>query len=325
MTWTCDLWPQAAPPDLPCTPGAAVPIEALFPSARQAIAQSLSDAGQVGSSLIGYPPFVSACVPRAISKAATPVSTERMKTDTGLRLDGLLVHEQWGWPLHGAALDRLLTHSSPRLLAIDRVDSADFFRRSIDHPDVVEVLSLSKTLGLLGGGFARKSSRYSLFDSRPISPRTRHALERVAAGRPGEPYREFFKNSDQAIHPTVSKWISANSVVAALENERVRRQRNVRLMQLSPLADGWPDWMHEAISSGAGPDLAPVLRGRGPDAWTKAMRLLGQEFGVATTVSAFNWTGDPLDPGYEHCMLMPVHGEMKHLGVVLRAMESLIR
>ena len=260
MTWKCDLWPQAAPPELTCTPGLSVPIEAVFPSARQAIAQSLSDAGHAASSRIGYPPFVSACVPRAISKAATPISTgQRITTDNVLRLDGLLVHEQWGWPLRGAALDRLLRHSAHRLLAIDRVDSADFFRRSIDHPDVVEILSLSKTLGLLGGGLARKSSRYSLFESRPLTPRTRHALERLAAGRPGEPYREFFKNSDQAIHPGVSTWLSANSVVAALEHERVRRQCNVKRMQLSPLADGWPDWMHEAISSGAGPDLAPCV------------------------------------------------------------------
>ena len=147
-------------------------------------------------------------------------------------------------------------------MVIDRVDSADFFRRSIDCQDVVEVLSLSKTLGLLGGGLARKSSRYCLFDSKAETAHTRHALDRVASGSPGEPYREFFKNSDQAIHPAVSKWVLANSVIDALENECARRQRNVRLMQISPLAYGWPQWMHEAVVRGLGLPGSGVARAR---------------------------------------------------------------
>ncbi|MBV9577957.1 MAG: hypothetical protein JO057_05135 [Chloroflexi bacterium] len=237
----------------------------------------------------------------------------------------MLVHEQWGWPLPGDALARVLGRFSDRQLVIDRVDSADFFVRRIDHPNVVEVLSLSKTLGLLGGGLARTSSRYGVFDSRAITPRTRHALDGVASRLPGKAYREFFKNSDQAIHPAVAEWALANSIVASLEQERRRRQCNVRLLQMSPLADGWPHWMHAAIATGAAPDLAPVMRGRGPDVWAKVMRLLGQEFGVASTICAFNWTGDPLDPDYEHCMLIPVHREVQHLGMVLQAIASLIR
>jgi hypothetical protein len=169
------------------------------------------------------------------------------------------------------------------------------------------------------------SSRYSLFDSRPITPRTRHALDRAGSGRPANGYREFFKNSDQAVHPAVSEWMLTNSVVASIENERVRRQCNMRMLQTSSLADGWPQWMHEAVASGAGPDLAPVLRGRGSDAWLKAMRVLGQQFRVTSTVCAFNWTGDPLDPSYEHCLLIPVHREMQHLSEVVRALESLTR
>jgi hypothetical protein len=53
------------------------------------------------------------------------------------------------------------------------------------------------------------------------------------------------------------------------------------------------------------------------------MRLLGQGFGVASTVSVFNWTGDPLEPDYEPCMLIPVHGEMQHLAAVVRAITAL--
>ncbi len=322
MSGTCDLWRSAAPSDSPGRSRDSVPLEALFPSARRAIAQTLADAGHTTTSRIGHPRFVSACVPRAIQNVATPVSARGMSIDDYTRLDGLLVHEQWGWPLSSGALARLLTRCAQRLLVIDRVDSADFFSRSIDHPDVVEVLSLSKTLGLLGGGLARKSSRYSVFESRAITPRTRHAFDGVAAGRPGEAYREFFKNSDQAIHPAVSAWVLSNSIVASVEYERVRRQYSVGLLQGSPLADGWPRWMHAAVASGAGPDLAPVLRGRGPLVWTDAMRVLGQEFGVASTIGAFNWTGDPLEPEYEHCMLIPVHGDVQHLGEVLRALAA---
>jgi hypothetical protein len=36
---------------------------------------------------------------------------------------------------------------------------------------------------------------------------------------------EFLKNNDQAIHTAVSTWVSGNSVVASLEQERVRHRR----------------------------------------------------------------------------------------------------
>ena len=37
-----------------------------------------------------------------------------MNIEDYARLDGLLVHEQWGWPLPSAALDRLLGRLSHR-------------------------------------------------------------------------------------------------------------------------------------------------------------------------------------------------------------------
>ncbi|HEV7662939.1 MAG TPA: hypothetical protein VGQ62_05340 [Chloroflexota bacterium] len=236
----------------------------------------------------------------------------------------MLVHEQWGWPLPRPALDRVVERFSSRLLVVDRVDSADFGFRRLDYAQVAEVVSLSKTLGLLGGGLARRVSGYTPFHSTTETAGTRHALERLASGSTSEPYREFFKNSSQAIHPAVSTWAATHSIMASLEDERMLRQRNVRLVQASPLANGWPGWMDAAMSRGAGPGLAPVLRGCEPDTWTKVMRLLAERFETASTVGVFNWTGDPLAPAYEACLLIPVHGEMQHVAEVVRSVVALL-
>jgi hypothetical protein len=323
MTWTCDLWPQAAPPASSSTSGPTIPLEFVFPSARQAIAQTLADAGLQSESRVGYPPFLSPHVPRAISRTATAVCVAALTDQQFACLDALLVHEQWGWPLPDAVLTHLFERFANRLLVVDRVDSADFFYRPMVRPRVVEIVSLAKTLGLLGGGLARRASTFKCFDSATMTAKTRVALDRLQSGGPEEPYREFFKNSAQAMHPAVARWVVANSPFAALEDERTQRQHHVRLVENSALADGWPQWMHDAVAAGAGPGMTPVLRGRGPDVWNTAMRVLAQNAGVASTVGMFNWTGDPLEPDFEPCLLVPVHRDMQHLVEVMRALASL--
>ena len=181
MPWACDLWPQDAPSNPCCTASAAVALDAVFPSARRAIVQSLSDAGHTATSTIGYPAFVSDCVPRAIRKVATAVRVAHPEHKTLTQLDGLLVHEQWGWPLRTDALPRLLARFSRRPIVLDRVDSADFFLRSVDSTDIVEIASLSKTLGLLGGGLARIASGYVPFNAAALTASTREALDRLAS------------------------------------------------------------------------------------------------------------------------------------------------
>jgi hypothetical protein len=239
-------------------------------------------------------------------------------------LDGLLVHEQWGWPLPPTALNRVAETFSRCLLVVDRVDSADFGFRSLDDAELTEVVSLSKTLGLLGGGLARMGLRYVPFHSTTETAGTRHALARLASGSTSEPYREFFKNSSQAIHPAVSTWAATHSIMASLEHERMLRQRNLGLVQASPLANGWPGWMDASIARGAGPGLAPVLRRCEPETWTKVMRLLGERFATASTVGVFNWTGDPLEPAYEPCLLIPVHGEIQQVAQVVHSVVALL-
>src|SRR4051794_39363707 len=115
MPWTCDLWPQDEPPNPPCAISAAsLALDAVFPSARQAIVQSLTGAGHTATSVIGYPAFVSDCVPRAIRKVATAVRLAQPEQHDLNHLDGLLVHEQWGWPLRTNALARLIERFSRR-------------------------------------------------------------------------------------------------------------------------------------------------------------------------------------------------------------------
>jgi hypothetical protein len=299
MRWECDLWRRSPPANAPA--GRDVPLENLFPSARRAIAQAL-----IGTSRVGYPPYTSACVPRAIGFAATPVPFQA--TDT----DGVLVHEPWGWPLE---LDRVFTEFADRQVILDRVDSADFFLRTFENPNITEVVSLSKTLGLLGGGLARRDGSLLRFQAKQRTG----GLGRLGS-RAGAIHAELFKNSDEMPHPIVTEWLAAYSVRDAMEQERQRRQVNLHLVAASPVAEAWPAWMHAAIDNGVGPGLAPILRQTDDAARASAMRTLAESFGVTSTISVFNWSADPLAAEYAPCLLLPIHGEMQRLPQVLHAL-----
>ncbi|MCA1645076.1 MAG: hypothetical protein LC797_06285 [Chloroflexi bacterium] len=145
------------------------------------------------------------------------------------------------------------------------------------------------------------------------------ALPPDALARGG--YRELFKESRQAVHPAVLAWLQENCLVAAVESERAARQRHLEGILDSRLAAGWPGWMVHAVSQGAGPVWAPLLRGRDAVERWQAMRTLDQGRGVASASRLFNWSGNPLHPQYEPCLAVPVHGGVTELGEIIAALE----
>jgi hypothetical protein len=136
-----------------------------------------------------------------------------------------------------------------------------------------------------------------------------------------EAYREFFKEGQQAVHPAVLDWLSRNSLESAAEHERIVRQRHVRALLESSLAAGWPAWMVRAVDSGAGPVWAPVLRGYDATRRWRAVRTLDQEYGVVSASRLFNWSGNPLQPRYEMCLAIPIHGDVTDFGEIVDALS----
>ena len=305
-------WPDR-PRDVGLDDGAgSLAAEYVFPSGRAAIAQSFAGFDLPTNAAIAMEPHVSECLSRIVKRFGIPVDMAEAGAAAAV------VYEQWGWPLTDAAWDELNERFRGRPMVLDRVDSADFF---VQPRGGVEVLSLSKLLGLDGGGLARANGCLVSFEPRPASDVMRQLRSRPLPTLAGAGYRELFKESRQAVHPAALAWLHRNCLTRAVEDERAARQRHLQLILDSRLAAGWPAWMRDVIGAGAGPVWAPVLRGQDAARRWHAMSMLDQRYGVVSASSLFNWSGNPLRPDYEPCLALPVHGGVTEFGDIVAALE----
>src|SRR5207244_3239845 len=132
----------------------------VFPSGRAAIAQCLDAFDLPTNGAIAMGPYGSECLTRVVRRFGTPADIGAADACAAV------VDEQWGWPFTDAAWDELTERFGGRPILLDRVDSGDFFTRPRGD---VEVSSLSKLLGLPGGGLARAKGCLVRFEPEPQS------------------------------------------------------------------------------------------------------------------------------------------------------------
>jgi len=304
-------WPDRAR-DAPLDEGIDEPAaEYVFPSGRAAITQCLNAFELPTDAAIAMEPYGSECLTRVVRRFGTPADIGAADACAAV------VYEQWGWPLTDAAWDELAERFGGRPILLDRVDSADFFTCPRGG---IEVSSLSKLLGLPGGGLARAKGCLARFAPEPQSNAMEELLSRPlgALDRPG--YRELFKESRQAVHPAAIAWLEHNCLMRAAEEERANRQRHLQLIVESSLARDWPAWMCAAIGAGAGPVWAPLYRAQDARRYWQAMFTLDERFGVVSAPRLFNWSGNPLRPQYEMCFALPVHSGVTDFGEIVAAL-----
>ena len=290
----------------------------VFPSGRAAIRQVLQLAHLVPDAAIAVAGHGSECLARVVRGFGCPVDIG----ERGTSLAAAVVYEQWGWPLTDAAWHELPADSAGASCWSIGLIPADFFSQRHGPAECVEVLSLSKLLGLEGGGLARTNGCSIKFHAQPTSDVVRRLSGRPLSALSHGGYREVFKDGRHAVHPAALAWLQHNCVTCAAEAERAARQRHLQLLLDGGLAAGWPAWMVDAITAGAGPVWAPVLRGQDAARRWLAMRMLDQRYGVVSASRLFNWSGDPLRPAYEMCLALPVHGGVTDFSEIVAALEK---
>lgn len=308
---TIELW-RTAPPNLQSSGhGELFPLEFIFPSGRVAIGRALSQAGLTRAKRVACPEWSSHCLLSAVSRFATPVPMFEV-LQAKLAVDAVLIYEQWGWPTPKHVWNLIKQRFPGAWLIWDRVDSADFLVRT-DWPAseiVADFTSLSKLLGLPGGGILRVNRVYATYASQTVSNLTLRLLQLDQNLRSCSDYKEYFKNHEQALHPDALGWLQENSIAEALAEESVSRQHNLRLLLKTNLTAGWEPWMRQAVEDGASPGIAPLLRGATDSVIEKAALRLMSRHHIEGTNYHFNWTGDLLAPRYEPCLAFPVHGQV---------------
>ncbi|MEI8309164.1 MAG: hypothetical protein WCH98_00250 [Verrucomicrobiota bacterium] len=318
MAAPIELWRtvmSSAPIRSGCKP---LDLRFLFPGGRQALTACLFEAGLTRNSRVAFPEWSSHCVLSALGKCATPVPMAEV-VQHGIKIDALMFYEQWGWPFPKPAWDDVNALSRGAAVIVDRVDSATPTAYHCSSENIFEVASLSKLLGLPGGGLGKKNGSYLDFKPGRLTTFTKVLRDEFGPRiRDVQEYKDHFKSSDQAVNPAVLRWVSENCLDCALDEEGRARRLNLELVIESPLSVNWPGWMAEAVRVGATPGIAPILRGGSPNKMRTMMGLLGERFQTQSAIYNFNWSGNPVRPSYEPCLAVPVHGMVRNLEEILR-------
>ncbi len=296
----------------------------VFPSGRQALSISLSQVGLGRSHRVAVPEWSSHCVISAVGRYAMPIPVTEVVRET-IKVDAVLIYEQWGWPLFDTAIEQLCDSFKDKIFVRDVVDSPHFSTTSHlfgGFKRVIEIISLSKILGLPGGGLAIADGQYSSFSAEPDSKTLINFFESKMTSELGlGKVRSFFKESIVAVPSEIVKWVEDNDLFGALESERLSRQENLIKILKTPLADKWPGWMKEAVRQGAGPGIAPLMKGCSQSDMLATRDSLLKLHGIESCVYHFNWTGNPIEPEYEKCLAFPVHGLVHDIESVLNSFK----
>lgn len=188
-----ELWRNEAVESPLSADEACFPAVGIFPKGRDALSECLRASGLGRFSRVAIPEWSSHCVISAVGKYSTPIPM-RETIGNKISVDGVLLYEQWGWPFKPDAWEKARRYFNKSLIIYDRVDSADFFRRSVDGRRIYEIVSFSKLFGLSGGGLARNRGKY-------------------------------IKNtSEPDVDPKVIAWMKRNDLILAVDKEREKKE-----------------------------------------------------------------------------------------------------
>ncbi len=160
------LWRNKAPVCFIEEDSKIYPIDRIFPSGRQALTFALTQMSLSRPKRVALPEWSSHCLISAVGEIATPIPMNDV-VKYNINVDAVLLYEQWGWPISRKLKSQLLKTFKNTIIILDRVDSADIDNenRIQFYPEVdqIDIISLSKLLGLTGGGLAKLNGNYLSF------------------------------------------------------------------------------------------------------------------------------------------------------------------
>lgn len=303
------------------------PLSFIFPSGRQLLSHIMHCAGLSRFNRTAFPEWSSHCVVSAIARYSTPVPFNEV-LKYGIKADAVLIYEQWGWPIPASAMKQLKELAGDKLFILDMVDSAHFQPEGKSDTEgcksFFRFTSLSKLLGLPGGGVGITGGRYIPFSPQPESEHLLAALEEQSMidAHPYSHVNNILKEDVAAVSQNLRTWLKENDLWGCIEDERNARHQNLKAVLDTQLSDSWPAWMKKAVNEGAGPGIAPLFRHFSDETLKKMKEKLLNDAMIETEIYHFNWTGNPLEPSYEKCLAFPVHGMVEDIKNILRCVEG---
>jgi len=181
-------------------------LQNVFPSGRKAITHTLRLLGLKRWHLVGIPEWSSHCVISAVGHVATPVPMNVI-TQYGVKIDALIVYEQWGWPFSS---ETSLEQFKGIPIIHDRVYSVDM---NTLYP--IEIFSLSKALGFMAGGLIWMDGRFLTFD-KGLNPKLKGwFVENLLSQAMKREYRERILTLNTVRDSSWPEWMQSPNIAPA--------------------------------------------------------------------------------------------------------------
>jgi hypothetical protein len=298
----------------------------VFPSGRQALSAALQQVGFGRTNRIAVPEWSSHCVINAVGKVAMPIPINEV-IRYNIKVDGILLYEQWGWPLSPAIKSSLQKRFENAVVILDRVDSSDLYNENRIHfyPETkqIDIISLSKIIGLTGGGLAKINGNYLQFEPNSVGKYLcSHLWSNIGKNSSTRELLHIHKEDIQSLHPDLEQWLSFNDLNCAINDEFCKRHQNLSEFFNSSLTSNWPDWMLKAFEQGAGPGIVPLFRDASDLELKNYKLFIKEKHHIDTEIYHFNWSGNFLDAKYQKCLAFPIHGLVEDVRLVISELEN---
>jgi hypothetical protein len=315
------LWRNEAPSAPRQSAQSEIPAKIIFPSGRQALTEATRQFGLSRENRVALPEWSSLCVINAVGKVATPIPMAEV-VKYNIQVDAVLLYEQWGWPLPYELSSSIAERFKNNIIILDRVDSADIENQNrikfYPQNNQIELISLSKMLGLKGGGLAKINGNYLKFENKNLGNRlSEHLWRDVSDNLVEEELMHIHKNDVESLHKELKDWLGSNDTIKALKQEASKRKKNLSYIINSSLSYDWPDWMFVAFEKGACPGIVPLFRNADKKKLEDKQKAIKAHFDIEAVIYHFNWSGNPLESSYGLCLAFPIHG-------LVAGMESII-
>ncbi len=299
----------------------------IFPSGRQALSNAMLQAGLDRSKRVAIPRWSSSCVIGAVGKFATPIPIDEV-IQYSIRVDAILIYEQWGWPLNPEVKYELLDKFENVIVILDRVDSSDIdnINRAQFYPETkqFDIISLSKILGLPGGGLSKYNGEYIPFKADVKEEELSIKLwSDVGNKEIAKELLHIYKENIGDLHPELIKWLISNDLYRAVSMECNNRREKLKLFINCSLSSKWNDWMFLALENGAGPGIVPLFIDDSETKLKNSKLHIKYEYHIETEIYHFNLSGDSFSPNYKRCLAFPIHGIVEDVASIITDLEKL--
>ena len=188
-----------------------------------------------------------------------------------------------------------------------------------------QVFSLSKTLGLIGGGMARCNGKWLDVVLDQNHQQIKRPLDEVQKGYGTQDslLSTFLKSDVSAMPADVVKWLKDNDLVSAYYNEKKDRLLNVTAIIKSGLTQDWPAWLMSAVNKGMAPGIVPLFPDQGTNQLAQLQKELMQKLKIETMIYHFDFNGNPLQPDYRKCLALPIHGMINNMDTIVSTLLNI--